>query len=85
MIYVIPAAGLSVPDPAFVGTPLRHLPPEGRLVQEAEFWTRRLRDGDVTIGVPAAEDAAGHLVVGAAIDGARTELPSDADLAGDGT
>lgn len=58
MIYVIPAAGLKVPDPALVNTPQRHLPPEGRLVIESPYWARRLRDGDVTEGAEPVDQPA---------------------------
>ena len=47
-MFVIPAPGLTVVDPAMLGTPDAFLPPEGREVQPSEYWTRRLRDGDVT-------------------------------------
>ena len=46
LIHVIPREGLKVPDPAFVTTPpLRHLPPEGRTVEDDGYWQRRVRDG----------------------------------------
>lgn len=46
-MYIAPAAGLIIPDPSMRGTPDYHLPPEGREVEPSEYWTRRLRDGDV--------------------------------------
>jgi hypothetical protein len=47
-MYVVPAAGLTIPDPAMQGTPDYYLPPEGREVQPSGYWTRRLIGGDVT-------------------------------------
>jgi hypothetical protein len=47
-MYVIPREGFKVPDPAQRGTPDYHLPAEGREVQPSDYWTRRLRDGDVS-------------------------------------
>lgn len=45
-MYVTPRAGLRVVDPD-----LRDfLPEEGREVPESEYWRRRERDGDVTVG-----------------------------------
>ncbi len=32
------------------------LPEEGRDVPETDYWTRRLRDGDVVLGEPPTED-----------------------------
>lgn len=60
MIYVIPRVGFSIPDPAMAGTPDYRLPAEGREVQPSEYWTRRLRDGDVVEGTPPQTDAAGE-------------------------
>ncbi len=49
-MYVTPRAGLRVVDPD-----LRDfLPAEGREVPESEYWHRRDRDGDVTVGAPPA-------------------------------
>lgn len=45
---VIPAAGLSVPDPAATGRDVM-LPPEGRRVRVSGYWEKRERHGDVTI------------------------------------
>lgn len=36
-----------VPDPAMQGTPMYWLPAEGREVDDAPYWHRRLVDGDV--------------------------------------
>jgi hypothetical protein len=47
-MFVIPAPGLKIPDPAMRGTPDYYLPAEGREVQPSDYWTRRLRDGDVS-------------------------------------
>jgi len=47
-MFVVPAAGLTIPDPAMQGTPDYYLPPEGREVQPSDYWARRVRDGDVT-------------------------------------
>lgn len=55
-MYVKPAQGLSIPDPAMRGTPDYYLPTEGRQVQESDYWTRRLRDGDVVLAEPPAAD-----------------------------
>ena len=50
-VYVVPAAGLRVVDPA-TGQPL---PAEGAEVERGTYWIRRLNDGDVTEGTaPAA-------------------------------
>lgn len=51
LIYVIPQEGKTVPDPAQARTPGRHLPLEGRLVEHSDYWQRRVRDGDVVIGM----------------------------------
>lgn len=49
-IYVIPAAGLLVPDPAVRGSSEQvALPPEGKLVEDNGYWQRRVRMGDVTV------------------------------------
>lgn len=55
MIFVIPSPGMKVPDPDQLETPQRHLPPEGRVVGKTDYWYRRLRDGDVTLGELPAE------------------------------
>jgi hypothetical protein len=49
-MYVIPAEGLTVPDPVLRD----HLPPEGREVTPSEYWIRRIADGDVKEGKPPA-------------------------------
>lgn len=47
MMYVIPRAGLQIVDPDRGD----RIPAEGRNVPDANpYWTRRLRDGDVTKG-----------------------------------
>ncbi len=57
-IYVIPADGLLVPDPAAIGgSDQVRLPPEGKLVEDNGYWQRRIRMGDVTVGKPASEPA----------------------------
>ncbi|SHJ69075.1 Protein of unknown function [Roseomonas rosea] len=44
-MYLKPKEGMSVPDPV-----LRDfLPPEGRLVEPSEHWTRIVRDGDAEL------------------------------------
>ncbi len=48
-IFVVPAQGLTVIDPA----DMKALPPEGKEVDAGVYWTRRLADGDVTIGKAA--------------------------------
>lgn len=52
-LYLIPAAGLRVVNPA-TGQPL---PPEGDTVEQGTYWIRRLNDGDVTEGVAPAQAA----------------------------
>lgn len=44
-ITVVPGAGLLIPDPDAKD----YLPSGGRAVAQNEYWTRRLRDGDVTL------------------------------------
>lgn len=53
-IFVIPAAGLRVVNPA-TGQPL---PPNGETVEQGSYWIRRLGDGDVTEGAASAPTAA---------------------------
>lgn len=48
-LYVIPADGLTVVDPA-ASEAERFLPAEGREVEATDYWHRRLRDGDVHLG-----------------------------------
>lgn len=45
-IYVVPATGLTVINPAN-GQPL---PPEGAEVVRDTYWIRRIDDGDVSVG-----------------------------------
>ena len=52
MPYIIPAAGLLIPDPAQLGTPDKFLPAAGRDVQWSEYWNRRRLDGDVIETAP---------------------------------
>ena len=47
-MFVKPAEGRSVPDPAR-GDPL---PPEGREVEPTQYWQRRVIDGDGVEAVP---------------------------------
>lgn len=54
-MFVIPAPGMKVPDPAMQGTPDYFLPPQGRSVQPSDYWHRRVRDRDVTLGQPPAD------------------------------
>lgn len=57
-IYVIPASGLLVPDPAVRGSSEQvALPAEGKLVEDNGYWQRRLRHGDVTIGKAPVQNA----------------------------
>ncbi len=61
-MFVIPAPGLKVPDPQQLGTPGDFLPAEGREVDPSAYWTRRLRDHDVSLGdapAPAQPEAQG--------------------------
>lgn len=61
-IYVIPKAGLMVPDPSVRGRKKSsevRLPEGGKLVEDSNYWQRRLRDGDVSLGsqpAPAATE-----------------------------
>lgn len=57
MPYIVPAAGLLIPDPAQLGTPDKFLPVEGRNVQWSEYWNRREIDGDVRKTDPPHEEA----------------------------
>jgi len=43
-MFVIPANGLSVPDPDKNDV----LPPEGRDVEAKQYWYRRIETGEVT-------------------------------------
>ena len=56
-MFVVPASGLRIPDPSQRGTPAYFLPPEGREVVPDDYWTRRLRDGDVHLAAAPAEPA----------------------------
>ena len=56
-MYVIPAPGFRIPDPAMFNTPDDFLPPEGREVQPSEYWHRLVRDGDVTVQAAEAPPA----------------------------
>lgn len=52
-MFLVPKKGLVVRDPHT----LQPLPAAGKDVPESFYWTRRLRDGDVTIGTaPPAPD-----------------------------
>lgn len=44
-IYVVPAAGRTVPDPVRKDV----LPPAGRHVRKSPYWARRVADGDVIL------------------------------------
>ena len=55
-LYVIPAAGLTVVDPA-ASEAERFIPEAGREVEASDYWHRRLRDGDVSQGTPPASTA----------------------------
>jgi hypothetical protein len=46
--FVVPAAGLTVIDPASG----QALPPEGKNVERSTYWIRRVNEGDVTEGKP---------------------------------
>jgi hypothetical protein len=48
-MFVIPAPGRNVRDPAHRG---KHLPAEGLEVPETVYWLRRLRAGDVALAPP---------------------------------
>lgn len=49
-MYVRTAPGIKIRDPDL----LDFIPDEGREVPNSDFWHRRLRDGDVILGAPAA-------------------------------
>lgn len=53
-MYVKPAPGRAVPDPARGDT----LPPEGREVEPTQYWQRRINDGDVTETSPSVDNSA---------------------------
>lgn len=55
-LFVIPASGLQVPDPAASGANVM-LPPEGRSVDASAYWYRRIRHGDVTLREEPADNA----------------------------
>ena len=50
-MHITPAEGLKIIDPARIGTPDEFLPVDGREVESSDYWTRRLRDGDVSLSV----------------------------------
>jgi hypothetical protein len=51
-MYVRTAPGIKIRDPDL----LDFIPDEGREVPNSDFWHRRLRDGDVILGTPAAAE-----------------------------
>lgn len=53
-MFLIPGPGLVVRDP----TTGRMLKPEGDTVARSAYWLRRIKDGSVTVGRPAARTAA---------------------------
>ncbi len=53
-IYLVPRAGLKVPDPEAKD----HLPPEGREVVDSPYWRRRLKTKEVEIRREADPPAA---------------------------
>lgn len=55
-IFVIPAPGLRIPDPA-TG---RDLPETGGPVTPSRYWRQRLKDGDVTAADTAPAIEAGR-------------------------
>ncbi|MGN6526819.1 MAG: DUF2635 domain-containing protein [Burkholderiaceae bacterium] len=58
-MYVIPASGMLVPDPAHPrSSPLYFLPAAGREVEASDYWHRRVRDGDVTVAAMPPKPAA---------------------------
>jgi Protein of unknown function (DUF2635) len=55
-IFVIPSPGIRIPDPATpkgAKSAAAMIPPEGKLVEASTYWTRREREGDVTITDPS--------------------------------
>lgn len=53
-MYVQPAPGLVIRDPDL----LDFLPAEGRDVPETDYWSRRVRDGDVVLAKPQQDTGA---------------------------
>jgi hypothetical protein len=53
-MFVKPKSGLKVRDPDRKD----YLPTEGREVPPSLYWTRRVRDGDVTNSTPQTQDTA---------------------------
>ena len=51
-MYVKPAPGLSIRDPDLLDL----LPESGRLVPDSDYWLRRVRDKDVELADPPAEE-----------------------------
>lgn len=49
-MFVIPATGLSVPDPDKNDV----LPAEGRKVEAKQYWYRRIETGEVTEGLESS-------------------------------
>lgn len=52
-IEIKPASGLMIKDPIYGD----FLPPSGRVVEVSDYWTRRLRDGDVVYTTSSASSA----------------------------
>lgn len=51
-MFVKPAPGLKIRDPELKD----FLPDEGREVAESPYWSRRIRDNDVTVSSPQPAD-----------------------------
>lgn len=56
LVYIKPAPGMQIVDPAHLNTPAAMLSPEGREVQASDYWYRRLRDGDVVLADPPSAE-----------------------------
>jgi len=52
-MYVKPAQGFSIRDPDLLDL----LPASGRLVPDSDYWLRRVRDKDVELADPLAEES----------------------------
>jgi hypothetical protein len=60
-IFVVPKAGLMVPDHAMRGASRTvRLPEKGKLVEDGPYWQRRLRDGDVELRTAPVASAPEH-------------------------
>lgn len=63
-MFVKPKEGVLLRDPATQ----QPLPAEGANVPDTSFWHRRVRDGDVTIAEPPAEEKPAQEAPAAAVE-----------------